>query len=79
MRCGDPYCQVTTFFFPNGYCSEFCRAGGADAAECGPEGVCVSAGYIPGFEGLCRQRCEDDSDCQQGIDCLNVGGVKVCI
>ncbi len=71
----DPLClRNPPFFFPSGYCSEFCNVATSD---CGPGGLCFDWYGLDGTTGQCFKRCATDADCSGG-SCVDHGFGRHC-
>lgn len=72
----DPLClRNPPFFFPGGYCSEFCNVASND---CGPGAVCDDFFFLDSATGQCFKRCVNASDCRAGLSCVDHGFGKHC-
>lgn len=78
---GDRLCDSTQ---PGGYCTVFnCEPDGCpEEAQCvafqaSLDPVCVDPQQYPRFRrSFCMKRCENDGDCRDGYDCVNMAGAN---
>ncbi len=68
-NANDPVCfDAMNYFWPDGYCSEFCDAMNPD---CPSGSVCFK--HLPSLAATCLDSCAQASDCRTGYQCKNIG------